>query len=230
MAKGRSALHIAATKGLAPAMALLLEHQPCLDLQDSNGFTPLLAAVQMDQLEVLSMLLAAGASGAPALASGWTALHLAVKTCKHEAVEALVAGPPGSVDVDATDRGGETALMMAAAAGDARSVAALVAAGADLEVKRSRKLTTALHVAAAAGHAEVVSQLLAAGADHGSKEADVQTPLHLATLAGHEAVVSVLLQGGADAWQGDRRGKGAVQLCRRAGMAELFATLAIATE
>lgn len=66
-------------------------------------------------------------------------------------------------DVDAADAHGQTGLMLAAAAGDARVVTWLAAHGASLDVTAKFGLS-ALMLAVIRGHAETVRALLAAGA------------------------------------------------------------------
>jgi ankyrin repeat protein len=67
-------------------------------------------------------------------------------------------------DVDARDRHGQTALMLAAHRGHGEIAALLVEAGADLNVAAKHNLT-ALMLAIVAGHAAVARALIRAGAD-----------------------------------------------------------------
>jgi ankyrin repeat protein len=75
---------------------------------------------------------------------------------------ALAAG----TDPDARDRYGQTALMLAAYAGQDEVVAALVAAGARLDVTAKYGLS-ALMLAILGGHVEIARALRSAGADPG---------------------------------------------------------------
>jgi ankyrin repeat protein len=68
------------------------------------------------------------------------------------------------VDVDARDRYGQTALMLAAHAGRREVVAALIAHRANLNITAKFGLS-ALMLALVAGHAEIVLLLAKAGAD-----------------------------------------------------------------
>ena len=67
-------------------------------------------------------------------------------------------------DVDARDRHGQTALMLAAHHGHADVVATLIDAGADLDVTAKYGLSS-LMLAVVAGHVECVRRLARAGAD-----------------------------------------------------------------
>jgi ankyrin repeat protein len=72
----------------------------------------------------------------------------------------------GGADVNARDRHGQTALMLAAHRGHREVVEVLVAAGADLNVAAKFNLT-ALMLAIVAGHPDVARVLARAGADRG---------------------------------------------------------------
>lgn len=80
------------------------------------------------------------------------------------AVTELAALLSRGADIDARDRHGQTAVMLAAMAGDARVVEFLAIHGADLDHTAKFGLS-AVMVAALRGHAEVVRVLVAAGAD-----------------------------------------------------------------
>ena len=70
-------------------------------------------------------------------------------------------------------------------AGDARTVQALLAAGADKEAKDSNGGFTALILASFHGHTEIAQALLAAGADKEAKNNDGWTTLIHASYRGH---------------------------------------------
>lgn len=128
------------------------------------------------------------------------------RSALHEAAAAgdawsLNAVAAVAADVDIPDARGFTPLHIAASAGHARSVAALLAHGARADARsRCRGAydgCTALHCAVAAGHAEVVDVLLAAGADPDARDECGYTALHLASELGHRDLVRRLLKSGA---------------------------------
>jgi hypothetical protein len=80
------------------------------------------------------------------------------------AVTELAALLSRGADIDARDRHGQTAVMLAAMAGDARLVEFLAIHGADLDHTAKYGLS-AVMLAALRGHAEVVRVLVGAGAD-----------------------------------------------------------------
>ena len=98
-------------------------------------------------------------------------------------------GRSDEVAVDAKDDDGMTALMRAAQGGHAAAIAALLAAGAEVEDIDGM---TALMFAAIGGHAAAIAALLAAGAEAEAKNNDGETALTLAELFKHEHAARLL--------------------------------------
>ena len=92
-----------------------------------------------------------------------TAWERAVTRGDVEAVRQLLRS---GADVDARDRHGQTALMLAAHQGHLEIVEALVGSGADLNVTAKYNLS-ALMLAVIAGHVAIARLLARAGADLG---------------------------------------------------------------
>ena len=89
-------------------------------------------------------------------------------------------------------------IIEATQRGDAETVRALLAGGADVNTAQGDGMT-ALHWAAERGHAEVADLLLAASADVEARtRIGSYTPLHVASRGGYAAVVVGLLEAGAD--------------------------------
>ncbi|BAM02365.1 ankyrin repeat domain-containing protein [Phycisphaera mikurensis] len=108
-------------------------------------------------------------------------------------------------------------LHLAADAGAARVLDALLAAGVSVEPRSqapgaplTRGRATPLHLAAAAGHAEAVLRLVAAGAEPDVLDAAGDRPLHLAARAGHADAVQALRM--SDAALEARSGRGRTPL------------------
>jgi ankyrin repeat protein len=102
----------------------------------------------------------------------------------------------GGADIDARDRHGQTALMLAAADGRAAVVAWLAARGAALNTTAKYGLS-ALMLAVVRGHAEVVRALAAAGADltvrgTGAPGFAGKTALDLAVARGDPDTIDIL--------------------------------------
>ena len=82
--KGRTLLHLAATKGDVPVATWLLDHGAdihavidCADNCDERGYTPLHAGLAFRDQEMTELLLARGARVDTAGANGRTAMHVA---------------------------------------------------------------------------------------------------------------------------------------------------------
>jgi uncharacterized protein len=110
-----------------------------------------------------------------------------------DAVRALVRS---GADVDARDRHGQTALMLAAHRGHRSIVELLVESGADLNVTAKYNLS-ALMLAIVAGHVPIALLLVSAGADRSLRGTGApgfagKTALHLAVARGMEELSAAL--------------------------------------
>ena len=129
---------------------------------EADGTTALHWAVEHDDLELATALLAAGAKVRVANRYGVTPLHLAATAGNAALIERLLAA---GADVNAALPDGETALMMAARTGRPDAVRALVAGGADVNARERWKGQTALMWAADENNADAIAVLVEAGAD-----------------------------------------------------------------
>jgi len=114
------------------------------------------------QLNELQFLESKGNSLTASDADGNTPLHLAAYRGQTEVVEYLLSRP--GLLKDPVDKRGYSPLMLAASAGHAQTLAALLAAGCDPNLK-AQDGGTALHKAAAQGNLACVQKLLEAGCD-----------------------------------------------------------------
>ncbi|KXZ49716.1 hypothetical protein GPECTOR_20g573 [Gonium pectorale] len=129
----------------------------------------------------------AARKGSEAMVAAWNATGL-----DEEKLAAYGLKWAALIGRELQDRRGRTALLAAAAAGDAGKVRALLEAGADKD-RRDKAGYTPLLAAAANGHAAVLQMLLKAGADKMAQTEDGHTALFLAAGNGHIDVVNVLL-------------------------------------
>ena len=113
-------------------------------------------------------------------------------------VESFALFQAAGLDVDATAKGGNSALLVAAEAGRVEAVEKILGLGADPRlVNQSGR--DALLLAADKGHEEVARMLLSRGADPTLRDSEDWTALALAAYNGHAGVVSLLAASAAPA-------------------------------
>ena len=96
--------------------------------------------------------------------------------------------------VEAEDRAGETALMLAALNGDGDLVKLLITKGAEV----NKKGWTPLHYAAANGNDDIAKLLLGYSAYVDAQSPNGTTPLMMAARGDHISTLKLLLDSGAD--------------------------------
>jgi ankyrin repeat protein len=219
---GITPLHLAGAAGNAALVTLLLDRGANAKAATPSGVTALMEAARSGSLEAVRLLLAHGAEvNARERARQQSALMWAAARRHPAIVEVLLAhgadvhartatrpltvmldrGPRRAVktsmqDAHTVERGGSTALVMAAQSGSVESARLLLAAGARAN-DAAADGNSALVMAAFSGHPEVAALLLEAGADPNAAGAGY-TALHAATLRGDLATVKALLARGAN--------------------------------
>ncbi|TVV76146.1 ankyrin repeat domain-containing protein [Sphingomonas solaris] len=146
----------AARLGRTDLIAPLVTSGVDVNARDPRGFTPLSLAAYNDHLDTVNALIAAKADAClPDRDQGNTAqMGVAFKGYDPIAARLLKAG----CDVNARNKAGQTALMMAALFGRTTQIDMLVAAGADRAVLDAAG-NSAASVAAGQGNDKVVKQL-----------------------------------------------------------------------
>ena len=133
-----------------------------LNQTNRHGLTPLAAAVISGRPELVSALIAAGASVRTLLRGTWTALDLAVVKNQLAIARMLVQAKAPACSAMEPDGG---PLHLAAFLGNSALVQLMLTNGASVSAPAPSSGYTPLHWAAQEGHAEVVRLLLARGAD-----------------------------------------------------------------
>jgi ankyrin repeat protein len=152
----------------ASVRSLLAEKAP-VSVAQGDGMTALHWAAFRDDLDLVKMLLAAGADVKASTRDGaLTPLFLACTNGNAAIIGTLLQA---GADANSVNGNGTTALMTAAASGSADSVKVLLEHGADVKVKENAHGQTALMFAAALNRTAAVKLLL----EHGS-EIDAVTP------------------------------------------------------
>ncbi|HEV2445115.1 MAG TPA: ankyrin repeat domain-containing protein, partial [Candidatus Sulfopaludibacter sp.] len=158
-----SRLSEAAMQGNKEMVRSLLKEHADVDGAQGDGSTALHWAAFHDDVDMVKMLLAAGANVKVATREeGITPLFMACQNGDAAIIEALLKA---GADAKALNGNGTTALMTAAASGSVDAVKALVEHGADVKAKESAHSQTALMFAAALNRDGVVRYLLAHGAE-----------------------------------------------------------------
>lgn len=159
---------------------------------------PILVAADIGDVEIMKLLLDAGARIEAKNDLGLTPIMIATLRKNHEAVEFLLFR---GCNVNATTRTGATALMMAARDKSLEIVKALVKAGADANTAADGGVTALM---AAGDDPDIVEVLLSAGANMASADEQGWTVVCYALKEKQTKKLAALVKNGARA---DCRGK-----------------------
>lgn len=129
------------------------------------------------------------------------------------------------VDINATDARGFTPLILAAYNGQAETLDALIAAGADPCKPDVSQGNTAQMGVAFKGNDAIAARLLKAGCDVNARNKAGQTALMMAALFGRSAQVAMLVQAGADPALADAAGRTASAVAQAQGNDAMVAQL-----
>uniref|UniRef100_H3BVT9 Ankyrin repeat domain 52 n=1 Tax=Tetraodon nigroviridis TaxID=99883 RepID=H3BVT9_TETNG len=196
--EGRSALHLAARRGFAPCVEVLLKHQASYTLKEHrHKWTALHAAAAEGQMDCLLLLVnqehSADIIDCPDT-KGQTALMLAALGGHIDCVHILLEK---GAKADAADTKGFTALHRAAMLGCEGCVSALLEHGASA-LYRDSQGRTPLHLAASLGHTELLQTLLKAAMKSDPLDSMLDyrgyMPVHWAAYHGHEDCLCILLE------------------------------------
>jgi ankyrin repeat protein len=139
--------------------------------READGATALHWAARVDALDIVQLLLRAGANADAANRYGVTPLALAAINGSAPVLEALLAA---GADANASLPEGQTVLMTAARTGSAAAIDVLLRHGAAVNAKEGWLGETALMWAAAENHPAAVRRLVNGGADINARSA-IQT-------------------------------------------------------
>jgi ankyrin repeat protein len=158
----RSAVQAAQSRDL-PALRALLKGGADVNATQGDGMTALHWAATHGDVDMITMLLAAGGNlRATTRLGGYTSLHLAARAGHTAAVRALSSAGASADTLTST---GATPLMLAAKSGSPDVTTTLLELGANPNAREPVNGQTALMMAAGLDRAAVVRTLLARGAD-----------------------------------------------------------------
>lgn len=178
----------------------------------ADAYVDYFRAVNIDNIGVVSRLLARGFDPNAADERGQVGLYLALRDEAPRVTAALLAHPQTKVDI--ANPSGETPLMMAALKGQLDSAQRLIGLGAQV----NRDGWTPLHYAASSiDSTAVLALLLDQGADVDARAPNGNTPLMMAARYGAIASAEMLLARGADPRLTNAAGLSAADLARQDG-------------
>ncbi|QKM64675.1 hypothetical protein DCO17_05150 [Polynucleobacter tropicus] len=150
-------------------------------------------AAKFDDVSEVKSLISKGVSPNIVDSKGNPMLVLAIKDRSTKVTEVLLQNR--NIDVDLSNKYGETPLMMASIEGDLPLVKTLVLQN---KARIDHIGWTPLHYACAKGNLDVAKFLVANGAVVDSNALNGTTPLMMAVQSGNEDLIRFLLENGAD--------------------------------
>ena len=164
-------------------------------------------ASKFDDASTVKSLLSQGVNPNLIDGNGNPMLVLAIKDRSYKVIDVLLAAK--AMDVDLSNKQGETPLMMASINGDLPLVRTLVLRN---KAQIDHISWTPLHYACAKGHLEVAQFLIANGAKVDSLSLGGTTPLMMAVQSGNELLVKLLLDKGANLQLRNAEGASAIDI------------------
>ncbi|EPS39416.1 hypothetical protein H072_6795 [Dactylellina haptotyla CBS 200.50] len=203
---GRKLLFSAVHKGHGDVVKMLLEvGEVNADAKKENGDTPLLVAIQSDNVEIAQILLENGANVEAKGADDNAPLFVAISRSDEAMIRLLL---DKSVDIESKTRGDRTPLLIAAMQGNEAIFRLLVEKGVNMESKDNEGRGALSYAAMQGnetasglprqGNEAMVRLLVEKGADMESRSNEGCTALSYATKHGNEAIVRLLVEKGAD--------------------------------
>jgi 26S proteasome non-ATPase regulatory subunit 10 len=151
-----------------------------VDKPDDEGWTPLIIAASAGHVELVNILLDAGASVSALTSQGRSALLYCASKGREELCSLLISR---GADPNKQDVHGATPLHRAAGPGHAGVVRILLAADRTVTDCQDRYGNTALHAACEEERAEVAQLLISHGANRELQNGEEKTPLELCSPA-----------------------------------------------
>jgi len=190
--KEQALIDAAARNDLAAVDALLKE-EVNVNAQDERGARPLIHAARNGAVEMVRVMLDAGA--APNVKGGGFTPLTAAALNGHTQVVALLLKAHAMVDVKSDN--GYTPLMNAAQINHVRAVEEILKYDPDLTLTNPDGMT-ALSIAAAEGYTESLEAMLKHGVDPNLIDRNKNPPLFWAVFRGQRGAIRVLLEYGAE--------------------------------
>jgi ankyrin len=188
---GKSDVADAAMKGDRTALRALLQQKIDVNAPQVDGATALHWAIYRDDVEMVDLLIRAGANVKAVNREGVTPLAMASLYGKAPMISRLLKAGADAAEVGPN---GQTVLMQAARNGNPDAIKVLIEGGAKVNVKETVRGTTALMWAAEQKHPAAVKALLAGGADFAARSAGAGLPRNYLAPRVNTAVVKAAAQ------------------------------------
>jgi ankyrin repeat protein len=183
-------------------------------VQAQNDNADFFTAASRDDARALMNLMVRGVNPNQRDGDGQTALMVAIREEAWKAVDSLLEYK--ALDINAANKAGETALMMAALRGNLDVLKKLLVRGALNSLQQPG--WTALHYAASSAvGGDCVALLAKEGAELNARSPNGTTPLMMAARYGSEPAVESLLKAGADKTLRNEKGLSAADFARDGG-------------
>jgi len=212
-----TALHVCIQNNATEAAAELIRLGSPVNFKNVKGVTPIIAAAQKGNLELVQLLLKHGANPFAVTYTGSTALIQASHFGHHLVVECLLKR---GVMAEQANYKNTTALMRAAQEGHEENVKLLLRFDSKVNRENHENLT-ALMLAAQRGHHSITKILIRHGAKIDTKTPQGSTSLMLACKRGHTEVAKVLISAGSELSLRDSRERTARETATRKGLVDL---------
>ena len=164
----------AVRRGDHAAVSTLLRNKALANQAAADGTTALHFAVEANDVELVRMLVTAGADVKAANRYGLRPMTLAAVNGSEPVISLLLTG---GADPNTVTEAGEPVVMTAARTGNVDALKRIIAAGADVNARERWFGETAVMWAAAENHAAAVRALAAAGADINARSRVIEAPV-----------------------------------------------------
>ena len=193
---GETCLHYAVAGDCRKeALEKIISHSADVNATNKNNVTSLMIACRKGNIDVINVLLNAGADTDIADAYGYTWLHFAVEGgCSKQVLHAILGH---GADVNATNKYNETALKTACEKGNEDIINVLLNAGADPNIVDDGGFT-GIHHATSGKCSKEIFQAIIDNGDVNATSKENTTALMIACEKGNEGATDVLLKAGAD--------------------------------
>ncbi|XP_071338846.1 ankyrin repeat and death domain-containing protein 1A isoform X2 [Trachinotus anak] len=193
----RTALHYAVAGKNKEAVQLLLQRRVKVDQKDKYGVAPIHLAAWFGSLEILKLLVQAGAEHKVENEEGLNIMHCAAINNHTDIVEYII-NDLQMKELDKDDQSGQRAFTLAAKHGCVEMLEMLMEPYKMATMKPNQRGDTPLHLAARNGHLDAVQLLLQSFDTRDEVNTDGETALYQAADNGREECVLALLEAGCD--------------------------------